>query len=151
MQEKIVIASDHAGYQMKTYLKELLVKNGYEVLDKGTDSENSVDYPDYAQKLARSIYNQEASKGVLICGTGIGMSIAVNRFPFIRGALVFTPEMAALSRQHNDANVLVLGARTTSIETASKALQQFLVTPFEGGRHEPRVNKLKEVNNDFRK
>jgi len=145
MQEKIAIASDHAGFQMKEYLKNMLKKQGYEVLDRGPESEAAIDYPDQAAVLAHTLHDGLAGQGILICGTGIGMSIAVNRYPFIRGALVFTPEMAALARQHNNANVLILGARTTALETAAACVNTFLTTNFEGGRHERRVLKLGEM------
>ena len=149
--KKIIIASDHAGYQMKEYLDKALQEQGYIVIDVGPYDENSVDYPDYAYRLAQGIYDREADIGILICGTGIGMSIAVNRYQHIRGALAFTPEMARLARQHNNANVLVLGARTTSLETALSATNAFLSTAFEGGRHEARVSKLERMNHDFEK
>ena len=147
--EKIVIASDHAGYPMKSYLCSLLTKQGYTVIDAGTSDESPVDYPDQAALVAQSIYKKEAEKGILICGTGIGMSIAVNRYPYIRGALVFTPDMAALARRHNNANVLILGGRTTSLETAAACVTAFLSSDFENGRHEKRVAKLEEMNHDF--
>ena len=149
--KKIIIASDHAGYQMKEYLDKTLKEQGYIVIDVGPYDDKSVDYPDYAYRLAQGIYDREADVGILICGTGIGMSIAVNRYDHIRGALAFTPDMARLARQHNNANVLVLGARTTSLETALSATNAFLSTAFEGGRHEARVQKLERMNHDFKK
>ena len=149
--KKIIIASDHAGYQMKEYLDKTLKEQGYIVIDVGPYDDKSVDYPDYACRLAQGIYDREADVGILICGTGIGMSIAVNRYDHIRGALAFTPDMARLARQHNNANVLILGARTTSLETALSATNAFLSTAFEGGRHEARVQKLERMNHDFKK
>jgi ribose 5-phosphate isomerase B len=149
--KKIIIASDHAGYQMKEYLDKALKDQGYIVIDIGPYDDKSVDYPDYAYRLAQGIYNREADIGILICGTGIGMSIAVNRYNHIRGALAFTPDMARLARQHNNANVLVLSARTTSLETALSATNAFLSTAFEGGRHEARVQKLERMNHEFEK
>ena len=140
--KKIVIASDHAGFELKSYLITVLKETGYTVLDLGPSDATPLDYPDKAKALAETLKQNLADKGILICGTGIGMSIAVNRFPYVRGALVFTPEMATLSRQHNDSNVLILGARTTTTETAVACMQAFLKANFEGGRHEKRVAKL---------
>ncbi len=146
MQDKrIVIASDHGGFEMKRVLVEKMASEGYEVIDKGVFSSESVDYPDMAKVLALAIQNAEAEKGVLLCGTGIGMSIAVNRYPFIRGALVHDSYTARLARQHNDANVLVLGGRSTGVEVAKECLDIFLTTAFEGGRHERRVEKLQKM------
>ncbi len=143
MQEKrIVIASDHAGFELKSYLITVLKETGYDILDLGPSDTTPTDYPDKAKVLAETLKQNPTDKGILICGTGIGMSIAVNRFPYIRGALVFTPEMATLSRQHNDSNVLILGARTTTTEMAVACMQAFLKANFEGGRHEKRVAKL---------
>ncbi len=131
----IFIASDHAGFKLKQHLC-----NQRNLIDLGTDSEDSCDYPIFAKKLVHSITNSD--QGILVCGTGIGMSIVANRFEHIRAALCFTPEMAALARQHNDANVLVLGARIISPETADSILKKFLSTSFEGGRHQRRVNLI---------
>ena len=147
--ERILIASDHAGFEMKEYLQALLTKQGYVVIDLGPADTAPVDYPDKAYLMAQGIYDRDADLGILICGTGIGMSIAVNRYNHIRGALVFTPEMAALARQHNNANVLILGGRTTSLETAAACVKAFLENIFEGGRHERRTNKLGRMNHDF--
>jgi ribose 5-phosphate isomerase B len=140
--QKIVIASDHAGFDFKASLKDQLAGQGYEVIDLGTHGPESVDYPDFAAALADAIREGRAERGVLICGTGIGISIAANRHPGIRAALCHDTTGARLSRQHNDANVLVLGARVTGIETAVDCLAAFLATPFEGGRHSRRVDKL---------
>ncbi len=128
----IFIASDHAGFELKEYLKTQL-----NLLDLGTHSSESCDYPVFAKKLAIKLKNDD--KGILICGTGIGMSIAANRFKNIRAALCFNEEMATLARQHNDANVLVLGARIISPETAKNCVEKFLSTDFEGGRHRRRL------------
>jgi ribose 5-phosphate isomerase B len=140
--QKIVIASDHAGFDFKASIKDRLAGEGYEVIDLGTHGPESVDYPDYAAALAGAIREGRAERGVLICGTGIGISIAANRHPGIRAALCHDTTGARLSRQHNDANVLVLGARVTGIETAQDCLAAFLSTPFEGGRHSRRVDKM---------
>lgn len=149
MSKKIIIGSDHAGYQMKEYLDSMLKAQGYTVIDVGPGDENPVDYPDKAYLVAQGIHDREADLGILICGTGIGMSIAVNRYNHIRGALALTPEMATLARQHNNANVLVLGARMMTNEKAVDVVNAFLSTAFEGGRHEARVAKLGRMNHDF--
>jgi ribose 5-phosphate isomerase B len=138
----VVIASDHAGVHLKSVLKAELNAIGREVFDLGPSDETSVDYPDYAQAVAREIEAGRAGRGVLICGSGIGMSIAVNRSPSVRGALCGDQESARLARAHNDANVLTLGARFISEETARACLKTFLETEFEGGRHARRVAKL---------
>lgn len=139
--ETIVIGSDHAGFELKRVLKKKLAALGYSVADAGTDDETSVDYPDFAQAVVQEIVDGHAARGVLICGTGIGMSIAANRNPGIRAALVHSKETARLAREHNDANVLVLGSRMSSGDEANW-LETFLSTAFEGGRHERRVAKL---------
>jgi len=140
--ERIALACDHAGVAMKSALKADLEAMGYDVLDLGTNDENSVDYPDRADALAQAIERGDASRGVAICGTGIGMSIALNRHYRTRAALCHDVESTRLSRQHNDANVLTLGARSTSVATARDCLRAFLDTPFEGGRHARRVAKM---------
>ncbi len=138
----IAIASDHAGFELKELLKNTLLQQGYAVDDLGAHGTQSVDYPDYAHALAGIIEKTPHAKGVLICGSGIGMSIAANRHKGVRAALCQTAEAAKLSRQHNDANVLCLGARLVSAEVAKDALAQFLSTGFEGGRHAARIAKL---------
>jgi ribose 5-phosphate isomerase B len=140
--QKIVIASDHAGFDLKTVLKQSLAEDGYDVLDLGTHGPESVDYPDFAAMLAATIRNGEAERGILICGTGIGISIAANRHPGVRAALCNNSTTARLARQHNDANVLALGARIVGEEIARDCVAAFLATPFEGGRHCRRVDKL---------
>jgi ribose 5-phosphate isomerase B len=140
--ERIAIACDHAGVAMKSALRADLEAMGYQVLDLGTNDENSVDYPDQAAALAGSIDRGEAARGVAICGTGIGMSIALNRHYRTRAALCHDVDTARLAREHNDANVLTLGARATSTDTARECLRVFLDTPFEGGRHARRVAKM---------
>jgi len=143
--EMVAIASDHAGFQLKDVLKAELESLGHAVLDLGVGSEESVDYPDYGEKMARAIREGRATRGVLVCGSGIGISIAANRFAEVRAALCHDGLTARLSRQHNDANVLALGSRVIGVDTAKDCLKTFLETPFEGGRHERRVNKLTEL------
>lgn len=135
----IFIASDHAGFELKQYLIETLKED---IRDLGTYSTESCDYPVYAHKLTEEVLNNANSVGILICGSGVGMSIAANRKKDIRAALCANEEIAALSRQHNDANVLVLGARFISKECALKCVQTFLQTPFESGRHLRRVGMI---------
>jgi len=138
----VAIASDHAGYEMKTALREEISSLGYGVLDLGTDGPDSVDYPDFAHALAEAIIKGLAERGVLVCGSGIGVSITANRHPGIRASLCHNVETARLSRQHNDANVLALGGRIVGIEVARNCLKTFLETEFEGGRHARRVAKM---------
>lgn len=140
--EIIAIASDHAGFEYKDVLKRQLIDWGYQVLDLGTDSTASVDYPDFGRRLAQAVAEGKVRRGVIVCGTGIGISIAANREPKVRAALCHDVTTAKLARQHNDANVLAMGARTTGIEVARETLRAFLETEFEGGRHANRVAKL---------
>lgn len=140
--ETIAIGSDHAGYGLKTTLAEDLRGMGFEVLDLGASSEASVDYPDFGYAVAQAVASGRAAKGVLVCGTGVGISIAANRHPGIRAALCTHGVMARLAREHNDANVLALGARIIGVEIARECLRQFLATQFAGGRHEGRIAKL---------
>ncbi len=140
--ETIVIAADHGGFELKSALVGILRKNGLDVLDLGTGDDASVDYPDYAAMVVEAIFDGRVGRGILICGSGIGMSIAANRHSGIRAALVHDVESARLCRQHNDANVLVMGGRLIDDETAIACLDAFLVTPFEGGRHQRRIDKL---------
>lgn len=142
MSEQIAIACDHAGYLLKQTLKAELLALGYEPKDLGCHSQESVDYPDYAAKIASFIQENEGSKGVLICGSGIGMSMAANRFSGIRAALCRSGLEAELARKHNDANVLCLGERITGTEVAKDILKRFLTTHFEAGRHRARTEKM---------
>ncbi len=130
---------------MKTFLHSVLQEKGLVALDLGVHEAQSVDYPDFALLLAQALETGRASRGILVCGSGIGMSIAANRFPYIRAALVHDAYGARMCRQHNDANVLVLGERTTGIDVAKDCVEIFLNTPFEGGRHARRVDKLTEL------
>jgi ribose 5-phosphate isomerase B len=138
----IAIASDHGGYELKNVLKEVIVAAGCEALDLGAHDETSVDYPDFANALAKAIREGKAARGVLLCGTGIGMSIAANRHVELRAALIHDAFGARLCRQHNDANVLCMGGRSIGPEVAKDCLRIFLSTEFEGGRHARRVEKL---------
>ena len=138
----IAVASDHAGFDLKELLKRDLLQAGHDVLDLGTNSSASVDYPDFGRAMADAIVSGRAGRGVLVCGTGIGISIAANRSPKVRAALVHDETSARLSREHNDANVVAFGQRLIGTETARAALKVFLNTAFEGGRHDGRVAKL---------
>ena len=142
MKEKILIASDHAGYQLKEQLEQALDERGFEVQDLGTDSADSTDYADYAHPLAERVSSGEVSRGVLLCGTGLGMSYAANRHAGVRAAVAWNPEVAKLARLHNDSNVLVLPARFLTPEQGIAILDAWLETPFEGGRHARRVDKI---------
>ena len=140
MNETIFIASDHAGFDLK---KQITNSMKASFVDLGADSEDSVDYPDYAKILVSKINSTENSKGILICGSGIGMSISANRDNNIRAGLAFEPEIAKLMREHNDANVLVLPGKYMDIQKALICIKNFLTTNFEGGRHQNRINKLR--------
>ncbi len=142
MSETVAIAADHAGFDLKSILVAELEALGCTVLDLGTAGHEAVDYPDFARRLTGALAAGQAQKGVLICGSGIGMSIAANRHPGIRAALCHDGLMARLARQHNDANVLVLGGRLVGAERAKDCLRGFLSTAFEGGRHSTRLAKL---------
>jgi len=141
-QEVIALASDHGGIEMKAMLRRILEEKGCRVLDLGTHDSQSVDYPDYAAAMAKALKDGQASRGILMCGTGIGISIAANRHRHVRAALVHDAYGARMCRQHNDANVLVLGGRTMGPEVARECVEIFLATEFEGGRHARRVAKL---------
>lgn len=145
MAERIPIASDHAGYELKERLRTVLTDAGYDVEDIGTHGTASTDYPDFAHPLAAEISSGRAQRGVLLCGTGLGMSYVANRYPGVRAAVAWTPDIAELARKHNDANVLVLPARFVADEDAIAILQRWLDTDFEGGRHERRVEKIERT------
>jgi len=138
----IAVASDHAGFDLKELLKRDLEQAGHDVLDLGTKSTESVDYPDFGKAMAEAIDSGKAGRGVLVCGTGIGISIAANRNSKVRAVVVHDVTSARLSREHNDANVVAFGARLIGVEVAREALKVFLATKFEGGRHVGRVAKL---------
>lgn len=138
----VALAADHAGFELKNLLRDELKAEGYRILDLGTNSSDSVDYPDFGRQLGQAVASGQAAFGVAVCGSGIGISIAANRIPGCRAALCTDSLMARLSRQHNNANVLALGARLIGTDTARDCLKAFLSTDFEGGRHERRVTKL---------
>ena len=142
---RIAIASDHAGYAEKERLKEVLADLGVEFDDLGTVSEESVDYPDYARKVAEQVAQGHVDQGVLVCGSGTGMAITANKVPGVRAAVAWSEEIARLARQHNDANVLAIGARTTPPDEIPKIVRAWFATEFEGGRHAARVEKISEV------
>ena len=144
MQEKtILMAADHGGANLKNALKAYLQQKGWDVVDYGPkNADTSVEYPDKANELIEGIQTQKSARGILICTSGIGMSIMANRYPFIRGALVFNHEMAEMARGHNDANILIFGAKFISEAEAKKCVDVFLTTEFLGGRHARRVDKL---------
>lgn len=143
---KVAIGADHAGFAVKEELKELVRALGHAVLDKGTSSDASTDYPDYAADVARAVAKGEAERGVLICGTGVGMCIAANKVPGVRAALVHDERTAELSRQHNDANVFCAGARVLPPPQIAEILKVWLATPFEGGRHQRRIDKISALD-----
>ena len=144
---KIAFGSDHAGYELKEYLKKA-IEDTHQIVDVGTMSQESVDYPDFAIKVARLVASGEVHRGVLICGTGIGMSITANKVAGIRAALVFDLYTAVQSRRHLDANILVLGAQVTGKGLALEILKNWLATAFEGGRHARRIEKIKRLEDD---
>jgi len=139
---RIALGSDHAGYRLKEYIESLLREAGHEVVDMGTHSEESVDYPLYAFRVAEAVARGEADRGILVCGTGIGMSIAANKVPGVRAALCWDTRTAELSRRHNDANVLCLGGRLLGEEEAARIVEVWLSTPFDGGRHARRIGLI---------
>lgn len=142
MYDKIFMSADHGGFKLKNYIFNLSNKMNFETVDLGTVSLDSVDYPDYCNLLTEKLKKNKNSCGILFCGTGIGMSIAANRYSHIRAALCTSIEMASLSRKHNDANVLVLGGRILDLNIAKDIFIEFLNTKFEEGRHKKRLNKL---------
>jgi ribose 5-phosphate isomerase B len=142
---RIAVGSDHAGFSLKESLKEALAQAGHDVVDAGVYSEERADYPVFAELVARAVDAGEAERGVLVCGSGIGMCIAANRFPGVRASVLGDSYDAEMSRRHNDANVACFGARKLEAQDAAHLLRIFLSTPFEGGRHEGRVKKLSNI------
>ncbi|MBE7414355.1 MAG: ribose 5-phosphate isomerase B [Deltaproteobacteria bacterium] len=143
--ERIAIASDHAGRELKEDLKEFMASLGVEVLDMGVNDDKSVDYPDYGIPVAERVSKGEVPRGVLVCGTGIGMSILANKFSNVRAALVNDVYTARMAKEHNDANILVIGGRIAGKGLAREMLKTWLETAFEGGRHQKRLDKIREV------
>jgi len=142
MKNKIAIGCDHAAFNEKEKLKKYLIKNGYELIDVGTNSSDSVDYPSFGHEVGKLVVNNKVNKGIVICGSGIGISIAANKIKGVRAALCTSSEHAKMSRKHNDANVLALGARMTDFSLILEIVQAWLNTDFEGGRHLKRVNLI---------
>jgi ribose 5-phosphate isomerase B len=139
---KVAIGADHAGYALKQELRARLEARGVEVVDVGTASADSTDYPDYAAAVGRKVAEGTVDRGVLVCSTGVGMSMAANKIPGVRAALAFNEDEVRLTRAHNDANVIAFGSRYTDAETGEKLIGVFLDTPFDGGRHQRRVDKI---------
>jgi ribose 5-phosphate isomerase B len=144
----IAIGADHAGFVLKQEVAENLRQAGHTVIDEGTDSTAPADYPDYAAAVGRAVADGSAERGILVCGTGVGMAIAANKIHGVRAALAVNPEEVQLTRQHNDANVLALSAKYTSPGSANQFVKLFLETAFEGGRHERRVNKIMQLERE---
>jgi ribose 5-phosphate isomerase B len=145
---KISLGADHAGFELKEKIKKLLLQQGLEVSDQGTLSSEAVDYPDYARKVGEQVANHSADLGILVCGSGVGMAIAANKIPGVRAANVSSEYEAQLSREHNDANVLTLGARLISDQNAFQIVQKWLETSFAGGRHQRRVEKITQIERE---
>lgn len=143
--KRVLIASDHAGFGGKEEIKKILDQMGITYEDCGPFTLDSVDYPDFAERVATGVAAGEAESGILVCGSGIGMQIAANKIPGVRAALAWNEETARLSRQHNDANVLAVGYRTTPLETIGEIVRAFLTTSFDGGRHQQRLDKITQL------
>ena len=145
----IALGADHAGWELKEALKAWLIETGHQILDFGTHSPESVDYPDYALQVAESVASGKAERGLLVCGTGIGMAMTANKVPGIRAALCSDPFMARMSREHNDANILTLSGRLMDKELGLEILRMWLRTEFAGGRHERRLGKIAQIERRF--
>ena len=143
---KIVVGSDHAAYELKEAIKEKLTAEGHEVIDVGCDSPESVDYPKYGHAVGRTVASGEAERGIAVCGSGIGISIACNKVPGIRAALCTSVEMAEMCRRHNNANVVCMGARMISQELAFDIIDKWMTTDFEGGKHLRRINEIEDLD-----
>ncbi|MBE0502547.1 MAG: ribose 5-phosphate isomerase B [Desulfuromonadales bacterium] len=146
----IAIGSDHGGLQLKDAVRTYLVGRGLIVDDLGTNSEDSVDYPDFGARVAQAVSRQVVAKGILVCGTGIGMSITANKFPGVRAALVWDDFTAQMAKEHNDANILVLGGRVLTADAACRMIGIWLDTAFAGGRHQGRLDKIAQIEEDVR-
>jgi len=142
---RVALGCDHAGFDLKETVATVLRRLGAEIVDFGTHSRDSVDYPDYGERVGRAVASGEADRGIVLCGTGIGISIAANKVPGVRAALCHDVYTARMSRAHNDANVLALGARVIGPGLAEAIVEAWLTTPFDGGRHSPRVDKLNRI------
>jgi ribose 5-phosphate isomerase B len=145
---RIAIGSDHAGFALKNQIHDVLRRDGHEVIDAGATTDESTDYPDYASVVAKDVASGAVDRGILVCSTGVGMSIAANKVPGVRAALAFNADEVRLTRAHNDANVLTLGARYTGIEAASEMIHIFLETAFDGGRHARRIGKISQLETE---
>jgi ribose 5-phosphate isomerase B len=145
---RIAVAADHAGFALKERLRRKLAENGHQIVDHGTTSEESVDYPDFAAAVARDVAGGKADRGLLVCASGVGMSIAANKVRGVRAALATNSEEVRLTRAHNDANVLAVGAKFTAEDEAEKLLDVFLSTEFEGGRHARRLEKIRQLEQE---
>ena len=143
---RVSIGSDHAGFEQKQALVDYLVGKGYDVIDRGPDSDDRVDYPDYASPVAHDVADGTADRGVLVCGTGIGMAMATDKVPGVRAANIINPEFAALCREHNDANVITLSGRFVPLKENERILDTFFATDFGGGRHAGRVQKIMQLD-----
>ena len=143
---KIVVGSDHAAYELKEAIKEKLINEGHEVIDVGCDSTESVDYPKYGHAVGRTVASGDAERGIAVCGSGIGISIACNKVPGIRAALCTSVEMAEMCRRHNNANVVCMGARMISQELAFDIIDKWMTTDFEGGKHLRRINEIEDLD-----
>lgn len=148
--KKIAIGCDHAGLELKERIKDLLINLNFEPIDFGTYNESSVDYPDFGKKVSLSVSSGEVQMGILICGTGIGMSIVANKFPGIRAALCHDIYTAKMSRFHNDSNILILGGRVLDKKTAEDIVRVWIETPFEGGRHSERIDKITLIEEELK-
>lgn len=149
--QKIAIASDHGGIELKEDIKIFLKEKGFDVLDMGTNGSESVDYPDYGVPLSEKVSQAKLEKGILICGTGIGMSIVANKFPNVRAALVSDVYSARMAKEHNDANILVIGGRVAGKGLAREMVKTWLDAKFEGGRHQKRLDKIKEIEKGMKR
>ncbi|MBI3755329.1 MAG: ribose 5-phosphate isomerase B [Deltaproteobacteria bacterium] len=149
--QKIAIASDHGGIELKEDIKIFLKEKGFDVLDMGTNGNESVDYPDYGVPLSEKVSQAKLEKGILICGTGIGMSIVANKFPNVRAALVSDVYSARMAKEHNDANILVIGGRVAGKGLAREMVRAWLEAKFEGGRHQKRLDKIKEIEKGMKR
>jgi ribose 5-phosphate isomerase B len=146
----IIIASDHGGLELKERIKSYLAERGITVRDLGTDNGDSVDYPDFGEKVGRAVSRREADQGILVCGTGIGMSIVANKFPGVRAALIWDEFTARMSKEHNNANIVVLGGRVQDGDQACSMIGTWLDAAFEGGRHQNRLDKITQIEEDIR-